>query len=158
MKTTISIKKKISVLEKEIDVLNRELVTLKGKRGEDYRTRREELKYEIKEKYSLIRDYKDDIRSIKRVYRNIGWGLLHLVCLSILVLGIVLLVRYSYEKGLYIFTETHDLVSTFKGDESLISVDLYNHLFKLRLSGFICFSTGLILEIVTLFLHLIWDN
>lgn len=155
MKTIISLTRTLNSVLENNKVLSDELLKIKGKRGDDYSTHRDDLKYKISVNNNRIREIEGDIDNTKYIYRKIGWGLLHLLWISVIITGIVLTIKFNYEKGLYILTETHDLVSTFKGDDVLISVDLYNHLFKLGLTGSTCLITGIIGELVTLCCHIV---
>lgn len=70
--------------------------------------------------------------------KTINKIILHTIGISIIVTGIVLTIIYKYNIGLEILTNTHEL----------ISIDTYNHLFKLKLIGALSYFVGMIYETI----------
>ena len=144
IKSIKSINLEINRVKNEIEKLKYDRKYIR-KRDEESVNRRNEIDRNIDnlkdELYSLNHRLWDTEEKINKVKLIIGYtvtGLLLLLGLTGIVLGTV----YKYKLGLYGFTTSHDVISILNGKGTVISVDLYNHLFLLKTlsSYFICFG------------------
>jgi hypothetical protein len=144
MKTIKSINIEINRVKNEIDNLKLERKYIR-KRDEVSVNRKNEIDRKIDnlkdELYSLNHLLWDTEEKINKVKLGIGYTITGLF-LILGITGIVLGTVYKYKLGLYGFTTSHDVISILNGKGTVISVDLYNHLFLLKtLSSYlICFG------------------
>lgn len=159
MKTINSIKSKINSVENRINDLTVERRTLSNKRDEVSKNRRDEIIMEIEnlkdEKNDLHEElYKIETRNDK-IKLGVGYGITGLLFL-LFVFGCVVHTIYKYKLGLYGLTTEHNVISILNGDSSVISVDLYNHLFFLNTLGSTSVIFGLLGSLVSGMWTTIW--
>ena len=152
MKTINSINSKINSINNEIDNLTVERRTLSNKRDEVSKNRRNEIDLKIetlKNEKSKLRNelYEIECRN-KKIKLGIGYGITGLLFILFIV-GCVVLTKYKYEVGLYGLTTEHNIISIINGDSTVISVDLYNHLFMLNVVGSFSVLFGLLGSLVS---------
>lgn len=157
MKTIKSLEKKVNIFRNEIDKLTVERSVLKNKRDSDSTDMRKEIDSKVSVLKSEISSLNREIYRLEKLRKKVIVGSLLSVSVLLFVSGIVLTIVYNYNVGLEIFTVTHDIKSTFEGDTSLISVDLYNYFFKLKMFGSVNVVVGLLMGVVTTFVGLLWD-
>ena len=144
MKTIKSINIEINRVKNEIDNLKLERKYIR-KRDEVSVNRKNEIDRKIDtlkdELNKLNHDLWKEEEKNDKVKLGIGYTITGLFLILGLV-GIVLGTVYRYKLGLYGFTTSHDVISILNGKGTVISVDLYNHLFLLKtLSSYlICFG------------------
>jgi len=147
MKTINSINSKINSINNEIDNLTVERRTLSNKRDEVSKNRRDDIILKIEtlknEKSKLHNELYEVEHRNKKIKLGIGYGITGLLFILFIV-GCVVLTKYKYEVGLYGLTTEHNIISIMNGDSTVISVDLYNHLFMLNVVGSFSVLFGLL--------------
>ena len=135
MTTIKKIRKEIENVKNLISGVVVELDTIKYKRDEASNTRRNELKTKKNELELRLRElrHQENEMEIKSDRRKLITGYIVSGILFIMfIVGIFVGVVYKYELGLYGLTTNHDVISIINGENPLISVELYNHLFTLN--------------------------
>ena len=152
MKTIISIRREIRRVEKLITDRKEELSKLYNVRGVS--EQRVSLKSDIEDlkvyRDELYNELYDHRRTLRKVLLWIG----HLIWIGVIITGIICTVKYSYYKGMFVYTETHDLISTVKGNVPLVEKDLYNYLFTLSTVGTLGILIGFVGEVVHVVVHI----
>ena len=159
---------KTSKFNKEIKKVNEEIGNLKiqhkslsYKKDEKSTKIKEDIDRQMLDLNIKLSGLKNDLheheRKMDKIKFRIGWtatGLLFVM----LIVGMVLLIKYNYELGLYGLTTNHDVISILNGKDTLISVDLYNHLFLLRILGKIFISFGVLGTIISGVVTMWWGS
>ena len=157
MKTINSINSKINSVNNEIDNLTVERRTFSNKRDEVSKNRRNEIDLKIEtlknEKSKLRNELYEVEHRNNKVKLWVGYGITILLFI-LFIIGCVVLTKYKYEVGLYGLTTEHNIISIINGDSTVISVDLYNHLFKLNLVG----SLSMLFGILGSFISGVWTT
>ena len=159
MKTINSINSKINSINNEIDNLTIERRTLSNKRDEVSKTRRNEiiLKIEtLKDEKSKLRNELYEIeKHNEKIKLGIGYGITGLMFILFIV-GCVIITKYKYEVGLYGLTTEHNIISIINGDSTVISVELYNHLFTMNVVGSLSMLIGVLGTLISGVWTTIW--
>ena len=159
MKTINSINSKINSINNEIDSLTIERRTLSNKRDEVSKNRRDEIIFKIEtlkdEKSKLRNELYEVERHNEKIKFGIGCGITGLLFILFIV-GCVIITKYKYEVGLYGLTTEHDIISIINGDSTVISVDLYNHLFMMNVVGSLSMLIGILGTLVSGIWTMIW--
>ena len=152
MKTINSINSKINSINNEIDNLTVERRTLSNKRDDVSKNLRDEiiLKIEtLKDEKSKLRNELYEIeRRNEKIKFGIGCGITGLLFILFIV-GCVIITKYKYEIGLYGLTTEHNIISIINGDSTVISVDIYNHLFMMNVVGSLSMLIGILGTLVS---------
>ena len=147
MKTINSINSKINSINNEIDNLTIERRTLSNKRDEVSNNRRDEIIFKIEtlkdEKSKLHNELYEIERHYEKIKLGIGYGITGLM-LILFIIGYVIITMYKYEVGLYGLTTEHNIISIINGDSTVISVELYNHLFMMNVVGSLSILIGVL--------------
>ena len=159
MKTINSINSKINSINNEIDNLTIERRTLSNKRDDVSKNLRDEIIFKIEtlkdEKSKLRNELYEIERCNKKIKFVIGCGITGLLFILFIV-GCVIITKYKYEVGLYGLTTEHNIISIINGDSTVISVDLYNHLFVMNVVGSLSMLIGILGTLVSGIWTMIW--
>ena len=159
MKTINSIKSKINSINNEINNLSVERHTLSNKRDDVSKNRRDEIILKIDtlkdEKSKLCHELYEVENRNQKIKLGIGYVITGLLFILFIV-GCVVLIKYKYEVGLYGLTTEHNIISIINGDSTVISIDLYNHLFMLNVVGSLSVLIGLLGSFVSGVWTTIW--
>ena len=159
MKTIKAINSKINIINNEIDNLTVERRTLSNKRDEVSNNRRDEIIFKIEtlkdEKSKLHNDLYEIERHYEKIKLGIGYGITGLM-LILFIIGCVIITKYKYEVGLYGLTTEHNIISIINGDSTVISVELYNHLFVMNVVGSLSMLIGILGTLISGIWTTIW--
>ena len=152
MKTINSINSKINSINNEIDNLTVERRTLSNKRDDVSKNLRDEIIFKIEtlkdEKSKLRNELYEIERRNEKIKLGIGHGITGLM-LILFIIGYVIITMYKYEVGLYGLTTEHNIISIINGDSTVISVELYNHLFMMNVVGSFSMLIGILGTLVS---------
>ena len=147
MKTINSINSKINSINNEIDNLTVERRTLSNKRDDVSKNLCDEIIFKIEtlkdEKSKLRNELYEIERRNEKIKLGIGHGITGLM-LILFIIGYVIITMYKYEVGLYGLTTEHNIISIINGDSTVISVELYNHLFMMNVVGSLSMLIGIL--------------
>lgn len=114
---------------------------------EDLRSRKYGLESEKRRLKSAITVLETEIKEMRK---NAITNTLAVVFGIMAIAGIVMLTKHSYIKGEYMLTETRDYISIIKGGGALMTRDVYDLLFTLKVMGGWALVVGSIGEFVIL--------
>ena len=159
MKTINSINSKINSINNEIDNLTIERRTLSNKRDDVSKNLRDEIIFKIetlKDEKSKLRNELYEIERRNEKFKfGIGCGITGLLFILFIV-GCVIITNYKYEVGLYGLTTEHNIISIINGDSTVISVELYNHLFMMNVVGSLSILIGILGTLISGVWTTIW--
>ena len=159
MKTINSINSKINSINNEIDNLTVERRTLSNKRDDVSKNLRDEIIFKIEtlkdEKSKLRNELYEIERRNEKIKLGIGCGITGLLFILFIV-GCVIITNYKYEVGLYGLTTEHNIISIINGDSTVISVELYNHLFMMNVVGSLSILIGVLGTLISGIWTTIW--
>ena len=159
MKTINSINSKINSINNEIDSLTIERRTLSNKHDEVSKNRRDEIIFKIEtlkdEKSKLRNELYEVERRNEKIKFGIGCCITGLLFI-LFIIGCVIITKYKYEVGLYGLTTEHNIISIINGDSTVISVELYNHLFVMNVVGSLSMLIGILGTLVSGVWTTIW--